>query len=124
MARENDLDPEDDVKVAGSDSLNFTYKSRVVIRGCVNQGAVAGKKQCAGGIVGLMDMGSVLQCVNYADLESDDADYVGGIAGRSKAVIRSCAVKGRLTGGDFVGGIAGSGSTVTDCRSLVQVSGG
>ena len=124
MARENDLDPEDDVKVAGSDSLNFTYKSRVVIRGCVNQGAVAGKKQCAGGIVGLMDMGSVLQCFNYADLESDDADYVGGIAGRSKAVIRSCAVKGRLTGGDFVGGIAGSGSTVTDCRSLVQVSGG
>lgn len=28
MARENDLDPEDDYTTAGSESLNFTFKTR------------------------------------------------------------------------------------------------
>ncbi|MGN0652864.1 MAG: hypothetical protein ACI4KN_07670 [Gemmiger sp.] len=123
MARENDLDPEDDVKVAGSDSLNFTYKRRVVVRDCINNGEVTAKKQCMGGIVGLMDMGTVLACTSYADMDSESADYVGGIAGRSKAVIRQCAVKAKLSGADYVGGIAGSGATVTDCRSLVLTDG-
>lgn len=33
-----------------------------------------------------MDMGSVLQSYNFGNLESDDADYVGGIAGQSKSI--------------------------------------
>ncbi|MDD6319939.1 MAG: hypothetical protein PUA63_03640 [Oscillospiraceae bacterium] len=123
MARENDLDPEDDIQVKGSDSLNFTYKRRVVVRDCINNGEVTAKKQCMGGIVGLMDMGTVLACTSYADMDSESADYVGGIAGRSKAVIRQCAVKAKLSGADYVGGIAGSGATVTDCRSLVLTDG-
>ena len=32
MARENDLDPEDDTKTSGSSSLNVTYKTRIVVR--------------------------------------------------------------------------------------------
>ena len=60
MARENDLDPEDDYHTTGSDSMNFKLKSRVVIRGCANYGEVTGKKQGFGGIVGNMEMGSVL----------------------------------------------------------------
>ena len=31
MARENDLDPEDDTKISGSSSLNVTYKSRICL---------------------------------------------------------------------------------------------
>ena len=34
MARENDLDPEDDYTTAGSESLNFTFKTRAVTRDC------------------------------------------------------------------------------------------
>lgn len=123
MARENDLDPEDDTKISGSSSLNMTYKTRIVVRGCTNQGTVQAKKQCAGGIVGSMELGSVLQSYNTADLLAEDADYVGGIAGQSRAPIRQCAAKGRLSGDRFVGGIAGSGYTLTDCRAMVEVTG-
>lgn len=123
MARENDLDPEDDTKISGSSSLNVTYKSRIVIRDCENTGAVQAKKECAGGIVGSMDMGTVMNSRSHADLTGTEADYVGGIAGRSQSAIRDCAAKGRLEGGDYVGGVAGSGYTVTGCLALVQVQG-
>ena len=123
MARENDLDPEDDTKISGSSSLNMTYKTRIVVRDCTNQGTVQAKKQCAGGIVGSMELGSVLQSYNTADLLQEDVDYVGGIAGQSKSAIRQCAVKARLAGDTWVGGIAGSAYTLTDCRAMVEVTG-
>lgn len=123
MARENDLDPEDDTRISGSSSLNATYKSRIVLRSCSNTGTVTVKKQCAGGIVGSMDMGTVMQCTNFADLSEDTADYVGGIAGQSKSAIRQSSAKCRLDGRRYVGGIAGSCSTLTDCRSMVLADG-
>ena len=54
----------------------MTYKTRIVVRDCINKGAVNVKKKGGGGIVGSMDMGSVLQSYNFGNLESDDADYV------------------------------------------------
>lgn len=123
MARENDLDPEDDTKISGNSSLNMTYKTRIVVRSCTNQGSVQAKKQCAGGTVGSMELGTVQQSYNTADLQQDGADYVGGIAGQSKATIRQCAAKGSLSGGAKVGGIAGSGYTITDCRAMVRADG-
>lgn len=121
MARENDLDPEDDIQVVGSDSLNFTYKTRVVLRQCVNRGAVSAKKQNAGGIVGNMEMGTVLGALNLGTLDAEDAANVGGVAGKSSAPIRQSSAKCRLTGKSQVGGIAGTGKEITDCRSLVVV---
>lgn len=123
MARENDLDPEDDTRISGSSSLNVTYKTRVVVRGCTNQGSVEAQKQCAGGIVGSMELGSVLQCCNTADLLLEDVDYVGGIAGQSKSILRNCASESRLAGNRCVGGIAGSGYTLTGCRAMVEATG-
>lgn len=123
MARENDLDPEDDTQISGSRSLNMTYKTRIVVRGCTNQGSVQVQKECAGGIVGSMELGSVLQSQNTADLLQEEVDYVGGIAGQSKSTIRQCAAKGRLSGENYVGGIAGSGYTITDCRAMVEATG-
>lgn len=123
MARENDLDPEDDTKISGNSSLNVTYKTRVVLRDCENTGTVQVKKEAAGGIVGSMDMGTVMGCRNYADLSEEDVNYVGGIAGRSRSAIRGCAAKCRLDGAAHVGGIAGSGTTITGCRALVLAEG-
>lgn len=121
MARENDLDPEDDIQVVGSDSLNFTYKTRVVLRQCVNYGTVSAKKQNAGGIVGNMEMGTVLGVLNLGTLDAEDAANVGGVAGKSSAPIRQSSAKCRLTGKSQVGGIAGTGKEIIDCRSLVVV---
>lgn len=124
MARENDLDPEDDYHTTGSDSMNFKLKSRVVIRGCANYGEVTGKKQGVGGIVGNMEMGSVLSSWNYGNITAADATGVGGIAGTSKATIRESGAKCRLAGAKQVGGIAGSGYDIDTCRAMVVIDEG
>ena len=124
MARENDLDPEDDYHTTGSDSMNFKLKSRVVIRGCANYGEVTGKKQGFGGIVGNMEMGSVLSSWNYGSITAADATGVGGIAGTSKATIRESGAKCRLAGAKQVGGIAGSGYDIDTCRAMVVIDEG
>ena len=124
MARENDLDPEDDFHTAGNDSMNFKLKSRVVIRGCANYGEITGKKQGVGGIVGNMEMGSVLSSWNYGNVTAADATCVGGIAGTSSATIRESGAKCRLAGAKQVGGIAGSGYDIETCRAMVVIDEG
>lgn len=121
MARENDLDPEDDYTTAGSESLNFTFKTRVVTRDCTNYGTVSAKKQNAGGIVGDAEMGSVIDCRGFGTLDAEDATGVGGVAGISKSTIRGSCAKGRLSGAKQVGGIVGSGATIENCRAMVMI---
>lgn len=121
MARENDLDPEDDYTTAGSESLNFTFKTRVVTRDCTNYGTISAKKQNAGGIVGDAEMGSVIDCRGFGTLDAEDATGVGGVAGISKSTIRGSCAKGRLSGAKQVGGIVGSGATIENCRAMVMI---
>lgn len=121
MARENDLDPEDDYTTAGSESLNFTFKTRVVTRDCTNYGTISAKKQNAGGIVGDAEMGSVIDCRGFGTLDAEDATGVGGVAGISKSTIRESCAKGRLSGAKQVGGIVGSGATIENCRAMVMI---
>ena len=121
MARENDLDPEDDYTIDGSQSLNFTFKTRVVVRDSVNYGEVNAKKENAGGIVGSMEMGSVIECYGFGAVDAEDAKCVGGVAGSSKSVIRDSSAKCRLSGSKQVGGIAGSGTTIENCRAMVVI---
>lgn len=121
MARENDLDPEDDYTTAGSESLNFTFKTRVVARDCTNYGIVSAKKQNAGGIVGDAEMGSVIDCKGFGTVDAEDATAVGGVAGVSKSIIRESYAKCRLSGAKQVGGIAGNGATIENCRAMVII---
>ncbi len=121
MAVEYDFDPEDDVKNSGEKSLKFTYKTKCVVRRCRNDSPITSKKDYCGGVVGRMDLGSVLSCENYGDIKSDDGNYIGGIAGMSDTVIRNSASKCGLSGVDYVGGIVGQGSTVSNCYALVSV---
>lgn len=121
IARENDLDPEDDFQFTGDISLNFSGELRAVIRDCSNQGSISGKKRNAGGIVGSMRFGLVHSCTNAGAVEADGAEYVGGIVGQGTGFLRSCSAKCRLTARRWVGGIAGSAPVVTDCRSMVAI---
>ena len=105
----------------GSDSLNFTFKTRVVARDCTNYGTVSAKKQNAGGIVGDAEMGSVIDCKGFGTVDAEDATAVGGVAGLSKSTIRESYAKCRLSGAKQVGGIAGSGATIEDCRAMVMI---
>ncbi len=124
MAMENDLDILEDWQQQGEQSLNFESKLRAVLLQCVNHGAVTGRKQNAGGIVGWQSLGLVKGCTNTGKLDSTEADYVGGISGLSTGYIRANYAKCEIHGKAYVGGIAGSGTTVTDCISMVQLLNG
>lgn len=124
MAIEHDLDPEDDVQIEGEVSLNVQYRTRVVIRNCENAGEIQGKKDCTGGIVGNMAMGSVMDCRNTGRAVSDGGDYVGGIAGLSEGTIRRCSVKCWLSGGNYIGGIVGLGNEIYTSNALIRIEEG
>lgn len=121
MAIENDFDPEDDITEVGEKSLDFRYETRAILQDCVNSGSVTAKKDSAGGAVGRMDLGYVLNCENYGTIKSTGGDYVGGIAGVSRSTIRGCWSKCTLSGESYVGGIAGRGCELWQCVSLVAV---
>lgn len=121
MAIEYDFDPEDDVSENGKKSVKFTYKTKCIVRHCSNEAEVTSKKNYSGGIVGRMDLGSILSCDNYGKIISTDGNYTGGIAGKSDTIIRNSAAKCTLSGNDYVGGIAGKASKIINCQTLVHV---
>ena len=124
MSRENNLDPEDDLNLSSDNAtLNVRYKERIVIRECYNSGKVEGKKECAGGIVGEMTLGSIISSMNTGSISGDE-DKVGGIAGESKGTIRKSSSKCALSGHNQIGGIAGKGKTITDCYSMIEIQEG
>ena len=122
MAIEFDLDPEDDA----TDRFTFgaTYETKAVLENCLNRGSVTAKKDCAGGIVGRMDLGTALGCQSYGPASSTGGDYVGGVAGWADASVRGCYAKCTLSGGSYVGGIAGWASRLRDCCAIATVTGG
>ena len=123
IAYENRLDPENDLQIGGDNSMNFDTQLRAVILGCENGGSVTAKRQNVGGIVGWMALGLTKDCLSTGSIDAEDANYVGGVAGKSDGYIRRCSAKSAITGNAYVGGIAGEGLTVTDCRSMVQLTG-
>lgn len=121
LSRENNFDPENDFDLDQYDTtLNFRYQERIVIRQCKNSGKVEGKKNCIGGIAGEMLLGSIMECTNTGAIKSDGSQ-IGGIAGLSLSTIRESNSKCALWGCDKIGGIVGEGTTIYDCRSMIEI---
>ena len=123
MGIDYQLDPEDDLTGQLSQTRLRTYQAKAIVQSCTNRGVIDGKRSYIGGICGRMDMGIILNAYNFGNVSSAGGDYVGGIAGASAGVIRSCAIKADLTGGKYVGGVAGYAVAVADCSAMVQLVG-
>jgi len=121
MAIEFGYDLEDEYNPIQKMSPNSKYLLRAIISGCENYGNIISKKNCAGGIVGLMDFGYVKESIDNSSISSTGGNYIGGIAGKSDGTIRQCYAKSFLYGADFVGGIAGYGTNLYNCYSMIQV---
>lgn len=122
MAVEFDLDPEDDAEESLSFGANCEMK--VILQDCVNRGAVTAKKDCAGGLVGRMDLGTALDCENYGAVASTGGDYVGGAAGWTDGSLRRCCARSVLSGRNYVGGIAGWAGRLRDCCAIATIAEG
>lgn len=121
MAVEVDFDPEDDIVRSGKSNFNFKYQSKALLLNSVNKGAITGKKDYIGGIVGRMDVGLISASESYATILSEDGSYVGGIAGQSNRIIQKSYAMNALTGKKFVGGIAGEGQDIRQTYSMTKI---
>lgn len=120
MAVEYTSDPEDDIEKP--DTLNFTYRTKSILQECENFGRITGKKDCIGGIVGWMNLGTVYVCYGFGDVESTAGKYAGGVAGFSSSSVRKSYAKCAVSAEKYAGGIAGRAETLTGCVSVCRVS--
>lgn len=107
-------------------SVGRKYLASALVEHCSNEGIVDVKKESGGGIVGSLSLGLVRNCVAGGGVFGRDADYLGGIAGRSSGTLQSCSSLAQLEGNQYIGGIAGSADKIHDCLSMatIPVSGG
>lgn len=114
-------DPEDNAAGSIDYEIGRRFIMKCIIQGCVNEGYITAKKDGAGGIVGYMAHGIVIDNESYGSVESTEGDYVGGICGESLTVIRRCFSLCDVSGGRNVGGIAGYANSLKDCYAIVNV---
>lgn len=119
---EYDGDPEFDFDF--SESMNITLRSTVndVMIHCVNYGSVTAKKNCAGGISGLQELGFIYDCENYGNISSEAGSYLGGITGNSAAAVEKSYSLCNIEGTDYVGGVCGKGYTIKDSISVCEIT--
>lgn len=113
-------DPEDSAAGKVDYQIGRRYFTKCMITGSVNEGHVSAKKDGAGGIVGYMKHGIVVDSEGYGSVESTEGDYVGGICGESLTVIKRCFALCSVSGGRNVGGIAGFADTLKECYAIVD----
>ncbi len=88
---------------------------------------VARGKYMVGGLAAALDNGTVINCKNYINIETNgENDYVGGIlAILNKGTIKKCENRGNITGIHNVGGIVGWISDINfrECTNYGIVTG-
>ena len=92
------------------------------VRACESRVSVETRADCAGGVVGRLDVGAVVDCAALGAAESRTGDYVGGIAGSAKGVLAKSWTRVSLAGRRYVGGIAGLGADIRDCRAWTHIA--
>ncbi|NDO50869.1 hypothetical protein FMM75_16180 [Lachnospiraceae bacterium MD335] len=102
--------------------LGSKFITRCAIMGSVNEGYVTAKKNGAGGIVGYMNHGVVVDSEGYGSVESTEGDYVGGICGESHTIIKRCYSLCSVAGTKNIGGIAGYAETLKNCYAMSKIA--
>ncbi len=114
-------DPEDNAAGSVNYEIGRHFITKCIIVNCVNDGYITAKKDGAGGVVGYMAHGIVVDSEGYGEVESTEGSYVGGICGESLTVIKRCYALCSVAGAKNVGGIAGYAETLKDCCAIVTV---
>ena len=112
---------ENDIEVNGNPTMSAEGTIRLVVRNCENYGTITGSKSYVGGIGGNMAQGAAIDCRNIGNLDSLNANYVGGILGNCDTVIMNCYSKSVLAGKNYVGGIAGRSVEAHDSYAFVDI---
>ena len=121
---ESTVNMDEDIEINGEFYISGKGDIRLVIRDCMNFGKISVTKKYAGGVVGFMAIGAVIEGKNLGNIDCLNADYIGGIAGGCDTVIMDSISKCIITGSDYVGGIAGWGHECYDSCAFVDIAAG
>lgn len=102
-------------------SVGKKYQAAALVENCSGQGIVTVKKEDGGGIVGRLSLGLVKGCRAGGGIFGRDADYLGGVAGRSNGTLQGCSSLSQLEGNQYIGGIAGAADKIRDCLSMATI---
>ncbi len=116
----DDEDPEDNAAGNVEYQIGQRYITKCIISDSTNEGYITAKRDGAGGIVGYMQHGIVVDSEGYGSVESTEGNYVGGICGESLTIIKRCYALCSASGIKNVGGIAGYANTLQDCYAIVS----
>ena len=123
MNVEYDVDPEYDLDITETTNVRLRSTVSDVVIYCINYGEVNLKKDCAGGIVGLQELGLVYGSEGYGTVKSETGNYAGGIAGNSASAITDSYSLCNVESEDYTGGICGKGYTMQNCISIPAILG-
>lgn len=123
MNVEYDVDPEYDLDIIETTNVRLRSTVSDVVIYCINYGEVNSKKDCAGGIVGLQELGLVYGSEGYGTVKSETGNYAGGIAGNSASAITDSYSLCNVESEDYTGGICGKGYTMQNCISIPAILG-
>ncbi len=104
-------------------SIGSRYDARGILLGSENTGFITVKNENGGGIVGKLEIGYVAGCLGSGRVQGEEANYLGGVVGRSDGTIGSCSSLAVLDGNSYIGGIAGQAKTIQNCYSMATVLG-
>lgn len=121
MNVEYDVDPEYDLDITETTNVRLRSTVSDVVIYCINYGEVNSKKDCAGGIVGLQELGLVYGSEGYGTVKSETGNYAGGIAGNSASAITDSYSLCNVESEDYTGGICGKGYTMQNCISIPAI---
>ncbi|MBQ3481990.1 MAG: hypothetical protein IJH48_06585 [Oscillospiraceae bacterium] len=121
VAFELSFDKEDTLSAADYLPTHAEQLLFAVVRDGKNSGTVQSRGNCAGGIVGRMDIGAAVDCLSMGQVLSQNGDYVGGVAGKAGGTVARCTARCLLSGRRYVGGAAGLGANVSDCRAWTHI---
>lgn len=124
IAFELSFDMEDQLNTSGLLATRAENLLFAAVRACESRSSVSSRADCAGGIVGRLDIGAVVDCVSAGSAASQNGDYVGGIAGRARGVLSACWARAALEGRRYIGGIAGLGGDIRGCRAWTHIARG
>lgn len=91
-----------------------------VVRGCADHADIAVRDGYAGGVVGRLECGAVMDCLGVGRVTASEGGYVGGVAGSAAGSILDSCARGTVSGTRYVGGIAGLAADVSGCRACVH----
>ncbi len=123
MSFEIAFDLEDSLQISDYLFTEAKYRIFSVARGCASYADVLAKKNCAGGIVGSMLHGAVLDCTGAGTITSQEDD-VGGIAGSGKNISRCLSYTVVEKAAESFGSVAGSADGAVEQNYFVENAAG